>query len=734
MSETTNSKNADRFISLIQSKSDKEKWNQFLDEVNRLKYVAGKDYFPNRSGNSSSMFKSEVANDAKVKKLKEKYGVTSFGVEKTLKYIPTMDNKLKILLENVGQDVDNPEQNTFSEDIKSKEHLKPLLIGEAEENTSEEINENPEEVDEIDSDMKSAILEKLVAKLGGAEDVDEETINIVSTDIAEAFDMEVDEARTIVERVVEEVKSIEDESEDFENPEHEASETPEEENQERETGIEDETSNGTENFENETIEETEEFTEAGGGSDPSPEDDTEAFGEDVELSLSKSDNIDPNKLKALADKTDVTLTEEDEVTPIQEHEEIKQLKHAKNYADVLKDTEYFTPEDFKPLNEELLRDFAESKGIEYTKRGETIEKLFASGRIMKEDIMKFRDMKVITESNKKVKRLIESTSGWMFPEAIDFRTVEGRFDLDVETNPEAYHLLEDMSEDQWLMYQDELANSGVTVEYDSTEDVYKFSNMTGQEDEYDSPEDKVGGTYESLPEDRYPIDEADQTTVKNIVESKSYKFLEARGFEKKTNKPHMMEVIVEKAGQKTVIHYNDACDVQPWSIKSNGFQFLQEALESIIVPMKTLLSEEREIVKRELKVTTSKEKLLKENSSRTKNLPKEVKDSRDDMGRRVFLNMFKEDLQHQDPRTKETITDTLPDDIDDFLKTIVEATGDIDFATITEFAECMEEHHNRERIYDELGELKTEWDNCSNDETCLKISNEVAILVRGCIL
>ena len=452
------------------------------------------------------------------------------------------------------------------------------------------------------------------------------------------------------------------------------------------------------------------------------------------MSLSKSDNIDPNKLKALADKTDVTLTEEDEVTPIQEHEEIKQLKHAKNYADVLKDTEYFTPEDFKPLNEELLRDFAESKGIEYTKRRETIEKLFASGRIMKEDIMKFRDMKVITESNKKVKRLIESTSGWMFPEAIDFRTVEGRFDLDVETNPEAYHLLEEMPEEQWLMYQDELSNSGVTVEYDSSEDVYKFSNMTGQEDEYDSPEDKVGGTYESLPEDRYPIDEADQTTVKNIVESKGYKFLEARGFEKKTNKPHMMEVIVEKAGQKTVIHYNDACDVQPWSIKSNGFQFLQEALESIIVSMKTLLAEEREIVKRELKVTTSKEKLLKENSSRTKNLPKEVKDSRDDMGRRVFLNMFKEDLQHQDPRTRETITDTLPDDIDDFLKTIVEATGDIDFATITEFAECMEEHHNRERIYDELRELKTEWDNCSNDETCLKISNEVAILVRGCIL
>ena len=729
MSETTNSKHADRFISLIQSKSDKEKWNQFLDEVNRLKYVAGKDYFPNRSGNSSSMFKSEVANDAKVKKLKEKYGVTSFGVEKTLKYIPTMDNKLKILLENVGQDVDNPEQNTFSEDIKSKEHLKPLLIGEAEAKTSDEvpfedpedINENPEEVDKIDSDMKSAILEKLVAKLGGAEDVDEETINIVSTDIAEAFDMEVDEARTIVERVVEEVKSIEDESEDFENPE-------------------DETSNGTENFENETIEETEEFTEAGGGSDPSPEDDQDSFGEatelgeDVELSLSKSDNIDPNKLKALADKTDVTLTEEDEVTPIQEHEEIKQLKHAKNYADVLKDTEYFTPEDFKPLNEELLRDFAESKGIEYTKRRETIEKLFASGRIMKEDIMKFRDMKVITESNKKVKRLIESTSGWMFPEAIDFRTVEGRFDLDVETNPEAYHLLEEMPEEQWLMYQDELASCGVTVEYDSSEDVYKFSNMTGQEDEYDSPEDKVGGTYESLPEDRYPIDEADQTTVKNIVESKGYKFLEARGFEKKTNKPHMMEVIVEKAGQKTVIHYNDACDVQPWSIKSNGFQFLQEALESIIVSMKTLLAEEREIVKRELKVTTSKEKLLKENSSRTKNLPKEVKDSRDDMGRRVFLNMFKEDLQHQDPRTTETITDTLPDDIDDFLKTIVEATGDIDFATITEFAECMEEHHNRERIYDELRELKTEWDNCSNDETCLKISNEVAILVRGCIL
>ena len=83
MIDTT--KKPDRYISLIQMKGDKEQWSQFLDEVNKLKYKAGADYFSNRSGNTSSMFKSSVSNDAEIKALKTKYGITSFGIEKTIK-------------------------------------------------------------------------------------------------------------------------------------------------------------------------------------------------------------------------------------------------------------------------------------------------------------------------------------------------------------------------------------------------------------------------------------------------------------------------------------------------------------------------------------------------------------------------------------------------------------------------------------------------------------------------
>ncbi len=72
-----------RIISLFQLDSDRAEWMKFIDELKKLGYKQGSDFFPNPSGNASAMFKSEVANDPKIKKLREKYKITGMGMEAT---------------------------------------------------------------------------------------------------------------------------------------------------------------------------------------------------------------------------------------------------------------------------------------------------------------------------------------------------------------------------------------------------------------------------------------------------------------------------------------------------------------------------------------------------------------------------------------------------------------------------------------------------------------------------
>lgn len=91
-----------RVITLIQLDSDRAVWVNFLDAVRKLKYKDRADFFVNPTGNPSAMFKAYAANDPKVKELRKKYNVTSFGLESVAatdfqrSHIYEAGNKVKI--------------------------------------------------------------------------------------------------------------------------------------------------------------------------------------------------------------------------------------------------------------------------------------------------------------------------------------------------------------------------------------------------------------------------------------------------------------------------------------------------------------------------------------------------------------------------------------------------------------------------------------------------------------
>lgn len=70
-----------KYINLIQIDSDRATWKEFLEKVKKLGYKERDDFKPSNTGNPSAYFKAEVANHKKVKALRDKYKISSFGIE-----------------------------------------------------------------------------------------------------------------------------------------------------------------------------------------------------------------------------------------------------------------------------------------------------------------------------------------------------------------------------------------------------------------------------------------------------------------------------------------------------------------------------------------------------------------------------------------------------------------------------------------------------------------------------
>ena len=81
MPEVNKTKDQNRQYTLIQIDSDRFEWKSFIDAVQKLGYKEVDDFRLSPGGNTAAMFKANVANNDKVKKLREKFRISSLGLE-----------------------------------------------------------------------------------------------------------------------------------------------------------------------------------------------------------------------------------------------------------------------------------------------------------------------------------------------------------------------------------------------------------------------------------------------------------------------------------------------------------------------------------------------------------------------------------------------------------------------------------------------------------------------------
>jgi hypothetical protein len=401
------------------------------------------------------------------------------------------------------------------------------------------------------------------------------------------------------------------------------------------------------------------------------------------------------------------------------YEESIGFKSGKKIAEI-ESTNVFSAEDFNILPLSILEDYAWSKGIEFTTKKQTIERLLESGKVSKEDMLKFYEIYKTEKVNKKIVEDIDTDLDDFeskYPAIIDFRYMGSgesiRYD---DTTPE-YKILNEMGPEDWENYIQELDKYNISVKYDSINDYFIIENIDTDLNDFESkypaiidfrymesrglgstkydnttPEYKIlnemnsedwrnyirelakyniSVEYDSINDcfivkdisetkeieeggERYMIQDDDKQIVENIITNKKYKLIECRGAFKSTNKEHIMELIVEKDGHQTLIEYNDAAIIKPWRIKQNDFNLLQEALDSIYIPFKKLVNDTIEANRKVSKAPMILEKIQKQYSNRTTDLPLAEKERRLIRGAEITETLFgkpKEDKQELNEST-----------------------------------------------------------------------------------
>jgi hypothetical protein len=300
------------------------------------------------------------------------------------------------------------------------------------------------------------------------------------------------------------------------------------------------------------------------------------------------------------------------------YEEVEGFKKTRSYTKAESSGITFTEADFKNVSNEDLAEYSWKKGIEFTTRNSTIQKLFEFNKVTKEDLILFTEDKAKQRCNEDVSDLNIDTTD----EDLDFGGIQTLISFDSSTP--TYQKLDAMPTEKYQEFVDKMAAKGYTIEYDTSSDEFNV---------FKTPYDEFEGEGE-----RYPIEEDEKQSISNIIESKGFKVKEIRGLLKSTGRDYIVEAIVEKNGNETVIKYNDTTSFKPWSIKDKQFQFLQEALGTIQIPFKKLVNDTVEANKKISKKVSFLEKVQKNSKHLSDKLPLSEKERRQQRG----LELLKE--------------------------------------------------------------------------------------------
>lgn len=287
------------------------------------------------------------------------------------------------------------------------------------------------------------------------------------------------------------------------------------------------------------------------------------------------------------------------------HEEVDVILKNRIFNESLGKELDLTEKSFAKISNSTLKEYVESKGNSYTTRNQTIQLLFESGKVNQNLIFFLEDKQERDSQEDEISEILESFDDSVedefetkYGEDIDFRDIGEKKSFDIESY--VYDKLNNMDKDDWSNYVNILKDNGVQCYYDSISDTFIVKKKEDEESE-----------------ERFEIDKEDSNVIGEIVKDSEYNLLGIRGLPKSSQKEYVIETIVEKNGYKTIVEYHDTQLKKPWKVGNAQFQFLQEALNSITIPYKELLKEQ----KIEIKKPTLLKEIIKQNYNKTDNLP-----------------------------------------------------------------------------------------------------------------
>lgn len=679
--------NDNRLISLIQLDSDRAKWVEFLDAVKKKGFKEREDFFPHVSGNPSALFKANVANDAKLKDLRKKFNVTSFGLEsveasaeiksslyergdkvKVLaggsKYIPGTiveavfgDSHYKVQLENGS--IVSRNQHEISFLSESDKIVKPVSgkksLSEALDRVGEEDSDvnNDGVVDNTDDYLKNrrTIISRELDNMD-EEDIVDEALNLY--ELEKGDDMSEYEAAvskhftiptTLFSVNVEDDGMLHLYPNNIEQFEADYGAFMQEE---IETWL-----NETFNALEETMGDaaypicTKSVGSTAGTTKRSnwdaddkdrydrcvnhlEEDHLSTKEDKIQFILSNSSDYTQEELEKLDDATiddmykavEVGLTEDnDAYAETGEAEAIN--KFDPNY-DFFGEGSSSIKDELEKLNDNQIEELSWSNGVSFKNRKQAIKDLLDFADLTKEDIESVKGKSLDEE--------LEETLAIGTTE--DEVTGEVRYNSDSEE----YKRYDAMSSVEWSDAQYEASLEEKSLIYDSINDEYVLTDKVIGGD--DRPQDMEI-------EENFEVNEDDCNTIKNIAESKGWKVKTVTGILKESQHESLLKIIVEKKGITATVMYDDDATIKPWSWEGKQFNFLQEALDSVYVPLKGVLSEavkkEKEDIKQKEKEVSQLLERRKE-AYKTDGLSKTEKEIRAQRSQEIFNKFMDDDL------------------------------------------------------------------------------------------
>lgn len=522
---------SNRTITLLQLDSDRNEFEKFMSEVAKLGYEDKADFFRNHNGNPAALFKSEVAKKPEIKKLRDKYRITSFGLESAASSDVIRKSVIKegtkvVLTDNSSKGIKGLVIEASNTSYKVK-----LSNGKIVTRGLHELKESLDPVGREDNDINND------GKVNSSDDylLNRRKAISLNTESDMSFDEKLEEVITYL---------------------------PSEDSEEEEEEVSVSAINANEDF------------------------DDEKHSKDISSNMAKEDRdalIDGRKYnEAIEDNTFIEFDEfsDEELEEFANTYDVVFYSRTQAIKDLI-ELARITPEDVETFKKEkgIFVDLEEGLGYVLEGNGD----VFPYNKLID-----FRNFDIDQSFGPETEEysILENMEDeeWKSYKAMLEPAVA--VDYDVFTNTyivqvRAEHR-EELSENHLSSPEDKiefiLSNSPSwnkrELELLTSPQLDKLYIQTEREvNEYD---------HTDLLEDEYcEIEEDDSKTLSNLAEAKGFKVDFAKGILKEGQETGKIKILVEKWGSKTEIIYNDNADKKPWSIGNYEFNFMQEALDTI---------------------------------------------------------------------------------------------------------------------------------------------------------